>query len=153
MSAKYNGVLVSFLKSLKSELKNINYSYFDGYSVMENIVRKPAAYGMHHKISFFFLNNWLIVQNWTKLESCLNYIFCLRCAGFAEVKAACCGLGNLKADAPCLPFSTYCSNRSNHLFWDRTHPTEAAHRVFVDYIFDGPLLYTFPLNVRKLIAI
>ncbi|KAH7546740.1 hypothetical protein FEM48_Zijuj01G0233500 [Ziziphus jujuba var. spinosa] len=102
LSVKYNGVLISILKALKSELKNINYSYFDG---------------------------------------------------FTEVKAACCGLGNLNADAPCLPFSTYCSNRSNHLFWDRSHPTEAAHRIFVDYIFDGPSLYTFPLNVRKLIAI
>ncbi|KAF3453446.1 hypothetical protein FNV43_RR03886 [Rhamnella rubrinervis] len=117
-SIKYNGALISILKNLKSELKDvINYSYFDGFSVMHNIVRKPASYG------------------------------------FEEVKAACCGLGNLNADAPCLPFATYCSNRSNHLFWDRSHPTEAAHRIFVSYIFDGPLHYTFPLNVRKLISI
>ncbi|VVA22812.1 PREDICTED: GDSL [Prunus dulcis] len=117
MAAKYNGVLVSMLKNLKSELKGINYSYFDGYSVMHNFIQKPAAYG------------------------------------FAEVKAACCGLGKLNADAPCLPFATYCSNRSDHLFWDRTHPTEAAHRIFVDRILYGPLQYTFPINVQKLVAV
>ncbi|PON62694.1 Lipase [Parasponia andersonii] len=116
ISVKYNGALNLMLKGLKVELKDINYSYFDGYSVMQNFVQKPAAYG------------------------------------FSEVKAACCGLGKLKADVPCLPFSTFCSNRSNHLFWDASHPTETAHRIFVDYIFDGPLLYTFPLNVKKLIA-
>lgn len=50
MAAKYNGVLVSMLKNLKSELKGINYSYFDGYSVMHNFIQKPAAYGntMHN---------------------------------------------------------------------------------------------------------
>ncbi|GMN51624.1 hypothetical protein TIFTF001_020772 [Ficus carica] len=114
---KYNEALKSMLRNLKFELKGINYSYFDGYAVMQNVIQKPSVYG------------------------------------FSEVKAACCGLGKLKADIPCLPFSTYCSNRSSHLFWDRSHPTEAAHRIYVDHIFNGPLLYTFPVNLKKLIEI
>uniref|UniRef100_A0A7N0UWB8 GDSL esterase/lipase n=1 Tax=Kalanchoe fedtschenkoi TaxID=63787 RepID=A0A7N0UWB8_KALFE len=73
--------------------------------------------------------------------------------GFKEVRAACCGLGNLNADLPCLPIATYCPNRKDHVFWDLYHPTEAAASLFVDYIYDGPQTYTFPINVKQLVAI
>ncbi|KAH9651887.1 GDSL esterase/lipase [Citrus sinensis] len=72
--------------------------------------------------------------------------------GFTEVKSACCGLGRLKAKVPCIPISSVCSNRSNHVFWDLYHPTQATARIFVDTIFDGPSQYTFPINLRNLIA-
>ncbi|KAF2285737.1 hypothetical protein GH714_007530 [Hevea brasiliensis] len=73
--------------------------------------------------------------------------------GFTEVKAACCGLGTLKANVPCLPIAAYCSNRKDHAFWDLFHPTEATARILVDTLFDGPSQYTFPMNVRKLVTV
>ncbi|KNA16549.1 hypothetical protein SOVF_088330 [Spinacia oleracea] len=74
--------------------------------------------------------------------------------GFKESKAACCGgLGNLHAKLACLPFSTYCSNRSDHVFWDLYHPTEAADRIIVDTAFSGPRKYAFPVNVQQLVSI
>ncbi|KAJ8763603.1 hypothetical protein K2173_003075 [Erythroxylum novogranatense] len=72
--------------------------------------------------------------------------------GFREFKAACCGLGDLKANVPCLPIATYCSNRKDHVFWDPYHPTEAASRILVDTLFDGPSEYSFPVNLRQLLA-
>ncbi|CAL1353909.1 unnamed protein product [Linum trigynum] len=57
--------------------------------------------------------------------------------GFEEVAAACCGIGYLRALIPCFPFSLYCSNRSDHVFWDFVHPTEAAAKLIVDAFFDG----------------
>ncbi|XP_061342253.1 GDSL esterase/lipase At5g55050 isoform X2 [Gastrolobium bilobum] len=72
--------------------------------------------------------------------------------GFAEVKAACCGLGVLNARAPCLPVSNLCPNRQDHIFWDQFHPTEAASRIFADRIFNGPSSYTSPINMRQLVA-
>ncbi|KAE9614785.1 hypothetical protein Lal_00036211 [Lupinus albus] len=72
--------------------------------------------------------------------------------GFAEVKAACCGLGELKAKAPCLPVSRLCSNRQDHIFWDQFHPTEAASRIFADRIFNGPSTYTSPITLKQLVA-
>lgn len=72
-------------------------------------------------------------------------------SGFTEIKSACCGLGNLNADVPCLPIAKFCSNRNNHLFWDLYHPTQEAHRMFANYIFDGP--FTYPLNLNQLIAL
>ncbi|KAJ4844391.1 hypothetical protein Tsubulata_002352 [Turnera subulata] len=117
LALKYNEGLKSMLQELKSELKDIAYSYFDTYAVLQNIVQNPA-------------NN-----------------------GFSEIKAACCGLGKLKAKIPCLPLSTYCPNRRDHVWWDLYHPTEATATILVDTIFDGPLQYTFPMNGRQLVAI
>ncbi|XWS51845.1 hypothetical protein CRYUN_Cryun11dG0017400 [Craigia yunnanensis] len=115
-SVKYNEGLKAMLNGLKSELQGINYSYFDTYSIIQNVIQKPSAYG------------------------------------FNEIKAACCGLGELKAKVPCVPVSTYCSNRKDHVFWDLYHPTEATARIFVDTLFDGPSQYTVPMNVRQLVS-
>lgn len=68
------------------------------------------------------------------------------------MKAACCGLGELNARAPCLPVSNLCPTRQDHVFWDQYHPTEAASRIFVDRIFYGPSTYTSPINMRQLVA-
>ncbi|XP_038903279.1 GDSL esterase/lipase At5g55050 [Benincasa hispida] len=114
-AAIYNIALKSMLQTLKMELKDISYSYFDVYQVMSNFLRSPSSFG------------------------------------FTEIKSACCGLGNLKADVPCLPIATFCPNRNNHLFWDLYHPTQQAHYMFANYIFDGP--FTYPLNVNQLIAL
>ncbi|CAJ1971413.1 unnamed protein product [Sphenostylis stenocarpa] len=72
--------------------------------------------------------------------------------GFSEVKAACCGLGELNARAPCLPLSNLCPNRQDHIFFDQFHPTEAASRIFVNRLFDGTSSYAFPINMRQLVA-
>ncbi|KAI3456915.1 hypothetical protein Pfo_013578 [Paulownia fortunei] len=72
--------------------------------------------------------------------------------GFNETKAACCGLGRLRARLPCTPLALYCSDRSAHIFWDVYHPTEAAARMFIDKLF-GSGDYVFPITVKQLIAI
>ncbi|XP_010545227.1 PREDICTED: GDSL esterase/lipase At5g55050-like isoform X2 [Tarenaya hassleriana] len=72
--------------------------------------------------------------------------------GFREIKAGCCGLGKLRAEIPCVPFATYCTDREHHLFWDMYHPTQQASRVFVDFIFDGSPDYVFPINLKQLVS-
>lgn len=44
-SAKYNEALKSALQELKSELKGMAYSYFETYTVMQDIIQNPAARG------------------------------------------------------------------------------------------------------------
>lgn len=117
LAVAYNKGLKSMLQELKAELKDVSYTYFDTYTMLQNFVQNPA-------------NN-----------------------GFSEVKAACCGLGKLKAKFPCLPISTYCPNRRDHVWWDLYHPTEAAATILVDAIFDGPLQFSSPINVRQLVAL
>lgn len=44
-SVKYNQGLKSMLQELQSEFKDINYSFFDTYTVLLDIIQKPASYG------------------------------------------------------------------------------------------------------------
>ncbi|KAF8009143.1 hypothetical protein BT93_J0204 [Corymbia citriodora subsp. variegata] len=94
-------------------------------------------------ISYSYLDLYNIVQEFIQNPSAY---------GFTEVKAACCGLGNLRAVVPCLPISEYCPNRRDHLFWDSVHPTEATHRIFIDKAFNGSQ-YTYPMGVHQLAAV
>ncbi|XP_028793230.1 GDSL esterase/lipase At5g55050-like [Neltuma alba] len=73
--------------------------------------------------------------------------------GFSEVKAACCGLGELRARVPCLLVTSFCPNRNDHIFWDQYHPTEAVSRIFADRIFNGPSQYTSPITMKQLLAL
>lgn len=61
-SVKYNEVLKAMLSGLKSELQGINYSYFDTYSIMQNLIQKPSAYGklinMHMLFFLIFFDSF-----------------------------------------------------------------------------------------------
>ncbi|CAN6287632.1 unnamed protein product [Urochloa humidicola] len=73
--------------------------------------------------------------------------------GFAEAKAACCGLGDMNAKIGCTPLSFYCSNRTSHIFWDFYHPTETTARKLTSMAFDGSAPLIFPINIRQLSAL
>ncbi|XP_072956771.1 GDSL esterase/lipase At5g55050-like [Typha angustifolia] len=73
--------------------------------------------------------------------------------GFVEVKAACCGLGNLNAKIACTPVSSYCSNRKEHIFWDLYHPTEATAGMLLSTAFDGSAPYVYPMNIRQVASL
>ncbi|CAN6304456.1 unnamed protein product [Urochloa humidicola] len=73
--------------------------------------------------------------------------------GFTEAKAACCGLGDMNAKIGCTPLSFYCSNRTNHIFWDFYHPTETTARMLTSTAFDGSAPLIFPINIRQLSAL
>ncbi|GJS09258.1 GDSL esterase/lipase-like protein [Tanacetum coccineum] len=76
-----------------------------------------------------------------------------RSYGITEIKEACCGLGNLHADVPCLPTSTYCLKRKKHVFWDQYHPTEVTASIFVDILYNGTQEYVVPINVKQLLDV
>lgn len=54
-STKYNDGLKALLQDLKSELSDINYSQFDTYGAMDNIIQDPQAYGTYNLIVFIDL--------------------------------------------------------------------------------------------------
>ena len=51
-SDEYNKGLISMLQELKSDLKGINYSYFDTYKAVFDFVQRPAAYGTTDHLLF-----------------------------------------------------------------------------------------------------
>lgn len=81
-----------------------------------------------------------------------NYIHNPTSYGFKDVTDACCGAGNMNARIPCIPLVKYCSNRSDHVFWDLYHPTEIVSQMLTDTFFDGSADEISPINVRQLIA-
>ncbi|WOL10551.1 GDSL esterase/lipase [Canna indica] len=48
--------------------------------------------------------------------------------GFKYEHKACCGLGNSKGQILCLPL-LQCQNRSEYVFWDPFHPTDAFNAI------------------------
>ncbi|CAA7391505.1 unnamed protein product [Spirodela intermedia] len=70
--------------------------------------------------------------------------------GFSEIKSACCGSGTLNAESACTPNATYCSSRLGHLFWDRTHLTEAAQRLIAEVAYHGGREFVRPMNIQQL---
>ncbi|KAF8681982.1 hypothetical protein HU200_045438 [Digitaria exilis] len=82
----------------------------------------------------------------------LPYIHEPQTNGFAEAKAACCGLGDGNAMFGCTPVSSLCANRTGYVFWDLVHPTEATARKLTRVAFDGSAPLVSPVNVRQLCA-
>ncbi|XP_050367735.1 GDSL esterase/lipase At5g55050-like [Argentina anserina] len=121
-----------------NELGNsISSMYSDGLkSMMQQL--KPAL-----GVNYSFFETYDIFLN--MIQSPSSY-------GFNETKAACCFVGNVNAKVPCLPVSRYCSNRTDHMFWDIFHPTEATNKILVEHLFEGST-YSFPMNVKKLVSL
>ncbi|KAF8722013.1 hypothetical protein HU200_022637 [Digitaria exilis] len=82
----------------------------------------------------------------------LPYIHEPQANGFAETKAACCGLGDGNAMFGCTPASSLCANRTGYVFWDLVHPTEATAQKLTRFAFDGSAPLVSPVNVRQLCA-
>ncbi|XP_020256765.1 GDSL esterase/lipase At5g55050-like isoform X2 [Asparagus officinalis] len=80
----------------------------------------------------------------------MEYIESPDAHGFTDVKAACCGIGNLNALIACLPVSRLCEDRTSYVFWDLYHPTEATARLLTETMFSGSRPYVFPINVKQL---
>ncbi|KAK8945235.1 GDSL esterase/lipase [Platanthera zijinensis] len=71
--------------------------------------------------------------------------------GFKSASSACCGNeGQLAGILPCTPASTMCENRSDYVFWDSYHPSEAANLIIGKFLVDGDTKYISPINLRQL---
>ena len=134
-----NGV-ASLLEEMKSELRDMNYSLFNSSRALMEYIENPENYGM--KTCYTILDFSLI--SYQKANDVCTVI------GFTEVKAACCGLGDLHAKVACFPVSSLCYNRSNHIFWDLFHPTETTAKFLAATFFKGSSPYVHPINVKQL---
>ncbi|PWA54270.1 SGNH hydrolase-type esterase domain-containing protein [Artemisia annua] len=115
-----------------------------------------ARYNEGLKIMLQDLKSELLEMNYVYFDmygAMINLFQNAQTYGFTDIKDACCGLGNLNADAPCIPTSNYCPNRKNYVFWDLLHLTEVVGSMFVDIIYSGTLEYAVPINMRQLIDV
>ncbi|GLJ08178.1 hypothetical protein SUGI_0083100 [Cryptomeria japonica] len=71
--------------------------------------------------------------------------------GFSETKQACCGSGELKVEVLCGKTTEHCEHPNTHLFWDWTHPTQKAAKIFASQIWSGNSSIMEPFNLSTLI--
>ncbi|KAJ9536296.1 hypothetical protein OSB04_un000527 [Centaurea solstitialis] len=163
-SVKYNDALQSLLTELKSELSDINYSYFHLYDAMNDIIQHPQTYGFteikaaccgsgHLNAEMGCLKNYPGTNYCSNRKNHLFWDLFHPTETASEIKAACCGIGNLNAEFPCMKvlLSTVSSNRKNHLFWDLFHPTETTSGIFAGILYNGSGRFTTSMNVEQLV--
>ncbi|KAK3008574.1 hypothetical protein RJ639_014573 [Escallonia herrerae] len=73
--------------------------------------------------------------------------------GFSTVDRGCCGIGRNQGQITCLPYATPCINRSQYVFWDAFHPTQAANAILAQRAYMGPTSDCHPMNVQQLALI
>ncbi|XP_071726337.1 GDSL esterase/lipase At5g55050-like [Rutidosis leptorrhynchoides] len=120
-------------------INNWTTKYNDGLKIMLQKLKSESA-----GLNFAYFDIYRAMSNLFRGDK--SY-------GFMNIKEACCGIGNLNADAPCMPTSSCCPVRKTHIFWDLVHPTEAVVRIFSDIIFNGTQEYMVPINLKQLIVI
>ena len=73
-------------------------------------------------------------------------------SGFKHQHSACCGGGRSKGQIICLPLLPLeCHNRSQYVFWDPYHPTDAFNAIVAKGAFQGTLQAAHPMNVQQLV--
>uniref|UniRef100_A0A1D1YZW2 GDSL esterase/lipase At1g71691 n=1 Tax=Anthurium amnicola TaxID=1678845 RepID=A0A1D1YZW2_9ARAE len=74
--------------------------------------------------------------------------------GFRNPLTPCCGGGWSKGRLLCLPLLPLeCRNRSEFVFWDPYHPTDAFNAIAAKRAFEGSLQTANPTNVQELIRL
>ncbi|XP_058095355.1 GDSL esterase/lipase At1g71691-like [Magnolia sinica] len=74
--------------------------------------------------------------------------------GFKYAHKACCGGGRSKGQILCLPLLPFeCQDRSQFVFWDPYHPTDAFNAIVAQQAYQGKLQSKDPMNVQQLIQL
>ncbi|GJU56484.1 GDSL-like lipase/acylhydrolase superfamily protein [Tanacetum coccineum] len=73
--------------------------------------------------------------------------------GFTVTDRGCCGIGRNQGQITCLPFSTPCINRDQHVFWDAFHPTQAANKILAEKAYSGQPSDCYPMNIKQMAEI
>ncbi|KAL2652738.1 hypothetical protein R1flu_020866 [Riccia fluitans] len=73
--------------------------------------------------------------------------------GLTVINRGCCGAGLYNGMAPCFSSFTPCANRSEYLFWDLFHPTDAVNVQLAKSYFYGNESAISPMNIQQLVAL
>lgn len=79
------------------------------------------------------------------------YVLVVICnVGFEYGNVSCCGSGLFAAEAPCIPTTPYCEERSAYVFWDRFHPSDRCNDLVANLIVSGSFPDVHPFNLLQL---
>lgn len=95
----------------------------------------------------FFDARFVLSDNYAILTEIINNPSAY---GFKYVNESCCGLGHLRAEFPCSPISGLCLHRSDYVFWDAFHPTDALNSILATTQYAGSPQFIRPVNLKQL---
>ncbi|PIN10489.1 Triacylglycerol lipase [Handroanthus impetiginosus] len=109
------------------------------YSALDNLLHNITSQlpGIKYSLGNSFKMTMDVIANATLYE-------------FTNVKAACCGHGDLKAQGPCNQTASLCPDRREYLFWDLFHPTKKASDLAAETLYSGTTDYVSPINFSQL---
>ncbi|KAG0622309.1 hypothetical protein M758_3G088900 [Ceratodon purpureus] len=70
--------------------------------------------------------------------------------GFQNGNMSCCGRGIYNAEAPCIPTTPFCEDRSSYVFWDRFHPSDRCNLLVGSLFISGGPPDIYPINLLQL---
>lgn len=148
LAVQFNSQVKLLVHQLNTTLPGSSLLFWDTYSLIHNIIDNYLLYGdpllLYLSTSFLLLRPvsfacWLSDDSWV-------------IAGFKYPNKACCGVGRSKGQVMCLPLLPLeCRNRSEYIFWDPYHATDALNAIAAKDAYQGTLHLTFPINVEQLV--
>ncbi|KAL5856704.1 hypothetical protein ACOSQ3_004162 [Xanthoceras sorbifolium] len=71
--------------------------------------------------------------------------------GFRVTNTPCCEVGGNNTLLLCIPFRIPCQNRTDYMYWDAVHPTEAANVMVTGRSYNARVPSdTYPIDIRRL---
>ncbi|KAL5789421.1 hypothetical protein ACOSQ2_004309 [Xanthoceras sorbifolium] len=71
--------------------------------------------------------------------------------GFRVTNTPCCEVGGNNTLLLCIPFRIPCQNRTDYMYWDAVHPTEAANVMVAGRSYNARVPSdTYPIDIRRL---
>ncbi|KAK6928036.1 GDSL lipase/esterase [Dillenia turbinata] len=70
--------------------------------------------------------------------------------GFSVPDKACCGNGKYGGQLTCLPMQQPCANRTQYIFWDSFHPTEAVNAIIAKRCYSPSATDCYPISIYQL---
>ncbi|KAF3788019.1 GDSL esterase/lipase [Nymphaea thermarum] len=151
MAILFNNGLASLVNDLNSNHSDAAFTYIDVYRIVGEMLNSPATYGLSHSLHLSFpsvhhLPSFHLISN-------KHYIWIIAAYSSLIRDRGCCGVDTDQGQTDCIPLTPPCQNRSEYVFWDAFHPTEAANRVLAQRVYAGPPSDCYPINVSQLLMI
>ncbi|CAL9768592.1 unnamed protein product [Musa acuminata subsp. burmannicoides] len=149
LAVQFNSQVKLLVHQLNTTLPGSSFLFWDTYSLIHNIIDNYLLYGdpllLYLSTSLLLLLRPVSFACWLSDDSWVI-------AGFKYPNKACCGVGRSKGQVMCLPLLPLeCRNRSEYIFWDPYHATDALNAIAAKDAYQGILHLTFPINVEQLV--
>ncbi|KAM6542142.1 hypothetical protein CsatB_006589 [Cannabis sativa] len=144
----FNNHLKSLVDTMKPQMPGSALLYVNSYKIIRDIIRNPfqkerRSHGVNPAYSFGSLDN---------LRDHLPAI-----GSFKEASKPCCKVATLSEGGNgvlCKREGSVCGNRSNHVFFDGLHPTEAVNIQIANKAFASTLpTEVYPINIQQLLQL